>query len=101
MLRNIEIKIFTIVIVTFLLFNPVGDDYDSKATRERRYKQSDGSLWAQIGGVYQITIRVNESDIETLYVLLNDFVIAGMDQFRKGLSCFSPEAILSTTTMTL
>ena len=46
-LKDIEIKRFKSVIVNFLLFKPVGDDHDFKATGERRYKHSDGSLWAQ------------------------------------------------------
>ena len=63
-------KRFKTVIVNFLLFKPVGDDHDSKATGERRYKHSDGSLWAQLGGAYQITIRVNEGDMTRLYDLV-------------------------------
>ena len=99
-LQNIEMKRLKTVIVNFLLFKPVSDDHDFKATGERRYKHSDGSLWAQIGSVYQITISVNESDIQTLYTLLNDFVTAEMDQFQEGM-IFLEETILSKTNMTL
>ena len=57
-------------IVNFLLFKPVSDDYDFKASKERRYKRSDGSLWAQIGGIHQITIPVKEWDIpKTIQVI--------------------------------
>ena len=73
-LKNIEMKRFETVIVNFLLFKPVGDDHDFKATGERRYKHSDGSLWAQIGGDYQITIRVNESDMSRLYDLFKKII---------------------------
>ena len=87
-LHNIKMKRLKTVIVNFLLFKPVSDDHDFKATGERRYKHSDGSLWAQIGSVYQITISVNESDIQTLYTLLNDFVTAGTDEFKEGMYYF-------------
>ena len=53
-------------IVGSLLFKPVPDDYDFKATGKHRHKHWDGGLWAQIGGVYQITIQVNEDDIKRL-----------------------------------
>ena len=89
MSSNIEMNRFEAVIVNFLLVKPVGDDCDFKATGERRYKHSDGSLWAQIGGVYQITIRVNEGDVTRLYTLLNEFIHAGERDFRIVMDLFS------------
>ncbi|MFN9908647.1 MAG: hypothetical protein ACK56F_21395, partial [bacterium] len=88
-LKNIEMKIFKTVIVNFLLFKPVGDDHDFKATGERRYKHPDGSLWAQIGGDYQITIRVNESNLTRLYDLFKEFIRSGERDFSivMGLFC--------------
>jgi len=88
-LKNIEMKRFKTVIVNFLLFKPVGDDHDFKATGERRYKHPDGSLWAQIGGDYQITIRVNESDMTRLYDLFKEFIRSGERDFSivVGLFC--------------
>ena len=80
-LRNIEMKRFQTVIVNFLLFKPVGDDHDYTATRERRYKHSDGSLWAQICGAYQTTIRVNEGDITRLYHLYKRIHTCGWKRF--------------------
>ena len=82
-------KRFKTVIVNFLLFKPVGDNHDFKATGERRYKHSDGSLWAQIGGAYQITIRVNEGDMTRLYDLLKEFIRAGEKDFRLVMGLFS------------
>ena len=82
-------KIFKSVIVNFLLFKPVGDDHDFKARGERRYKHSDGSFWAQIGGVYQITIRVNEGDMTRLYNFLKQLIRAGERDFRIVMGLFS------------
>ena len=79
-LKNIEMKRFKTAIVNFLLFKPVGDDHDFKATGERRYKHPDGSLWAQIGRDYQITIRVNENDMTMLYRLFKQFISAGRER---------------------
>ena len=81
-------KRFKTVIVNFLLFKPVGDDHDFKATGERRYKHPDGSLWAQIGGDYQITIRVNENDMTMLYRLFKQFIRSGRRDFNIGLGFF-------------
>ena len=72
------------VIVDFLLFKPVGDDHDFEAGK-RRYKHSDGSLWAQSGGVYHNTFRVNEGDITRLYNSLKEFVRAGARDIRIGM----------------
>ena len=88
-LKNIEMKRFKTVIVNFLLFKPVGDDHDFKATGERRYKHPDGSLWAQIGGDYQITIRVNESDMTRLYDFFKKkHTLGGGRDFRTGMGLF-------------
>ena len=93
-LQNIEMKRLKTVIVNFLLFKPVSDDHDFKATGERRYKHSDGSLWAQIGGVYQITIRVNESDMTRLYDLFKEFIRSGERDFRIVMGLFSRDDTL-------
>ena len=84
MLRNTEIKRFETVIVNSLLLKPVGDDHDFKATGERRYKHSDGSLWAPLGCAYQVTICVNEGGMTRLYDLLRQIIHTGERDFKHG-----------------